>query len=229
MKKVFMLMLGITLALGMLFTPLMVRAAPFLDFNIDANNPVGAQISFAGTTSDPLKGVKIGVDSVTGKGTPLKNNVQVNLHSVAAPDGAILTFTTGNFTGAGTDDWLFAGGGSISIDLPISGGSLNLLAGEFTAAEVDKIGSSTFKVAISGFTDFKNTRLLNFYGLPTGIPYTGDFNISFLATGNPPGAFTSSSLLSGDVFNSVPEPATMLLLGSGLLGMGFFARRRFKK
>ena len=215
MKKILIIAVGLILALGLIFAPATVKATPILDFGIIA--PTTGSISYAGGAA-PLVGAGISVDNVVGLGTPLNNGVTVDL------PGYFLNFSSGNFTGSTSNSWIFGPGGSISI-----ANGVTLLSGTLTSASVIAAGG-TFKVAITGFNDTKYEPMLNFYGLPTDVPYVGNFNLSFNATGLPPGAFRSTEVLSGDITNSpIPEPATMLLLGSGLIGLAGFARRKFRK
>ena len=55
----------------------------------------------------------------------------------------------------------------------------------------------------------------------------GDFDLELGdISGLPTGGLSHVSYFTGQ---SVPEPATMLLFGSGILGLGLFGRKRFKE
>jgi hypothetical protein len=198
-----------------------LSAAPILDFGVVA--PTGGSISYAGGAA-ALVGSDIDVDNVVGIGTPLSDGVMIDLK------GAKLNFTTGGLTAFSDGTFTFAGGGTISIVIAqepnsdAKGTEVVILAGTFTGASVTSFGG-TFKIAGASFLDRKNPELLAIYGLPEQV-YTGNFNISFNAPTSIDG-FRSSVVLSGDITNTpVPEPITVLLVGTGLVGLGFASRKR---
>jgi hypothetical protein len=154
--------------------------------------------------------------------------------------GGLLNFTTGNLTGFDQYHWNFGGGGPASIVL--TGGistlgipdNSTLLTGTVMSALVTyHADNQTFRVLDETLLDTKNDVLEKYYYGQNYPGWLGGLNLSFIANnGNPPpNAFASDLIASGDIINNqpIPEPATMLLLGFGLIGLAGYGRKKFFK
>ena len=114
---------------------------------------------------------------------------------------------------------------TFAFSTPIAGvgGFINYVPGSNNPTVISVYDSSNTLIETSMLTFITgggdNTG--SFYGFLEGSP-----NISyFTLTDNYIGI---TDLTTSDP-SAVPEPATMLLLGSGLVGMGVYARRKFRK
>ena len=224
-RKVWLIGLTLGLLLSILGTTAWAGAV------LHIGNPPNTGTYLFGDEVRPISSTQLGIlENGLGQPTldnPLKLIIGVPEDSFSAPS---LNWVDGSASGSASaiSSGTFSSG-EVYTFLGLSGGNNSNSFTNWAAADlaVNNLTVTGFDVWVynlngTGITGGKTVNATFLSGLPVGTfavaygTYTGDSRVKVFST-----PFTESGL--------VPEPSTLLLLGSGLVGLAGFGRKKYKK